>query len=320
MTVSVIMPFLNARSHLGEAIESVQWQTSDAWELLLVDDGSSDGSRAIAMAAAEHDARLIVLDSPAARSGAAAARNVGITASTGDAIAFLDADDVYEADFLRHRSRALADRPDVALGYGPTLWWHPGTPELDWTEGMRRVAGKVHEPPSLLTRAVLLNREHVPCTCSVLIRRSAIEEVGGFDERFYLYEDQTLWVKLLLRHKAYVDGFVGARYRRHATSITSGTTGTTGSGIYQFDEQADRRSPREHFLDWVAEYSCAGGAQHPAVARALRLARSRIAPTEPLATTEQLMARYLQGERFLRRRVARLRLAARRANRRVGAC
>jgi hypothetical protein len=307
--VSVILPFLDAEAHLAEAIDSVRRQSSSAWELLLVDDGSSDGSRAIATAAAEADERIRVVDSRAARSGAAAARNVAITASTGDAIAFLDADDVYEPDFLRERTRALVDHPSAELVYGPTRWWYPESPELDWIEGMRRVVGRVHQPPSLLTGAVLLNRSHVPCTCAVLIRRRALEAVGGFDERFYLYEDQTLWVKLFLQYDAYVDGYVGARYRRHSASITSQEP---GSGRYDADRHGNARTPREHFLDWVEEYTSATGAPVPAVASALRLARSRITPSQPLAPRELLIARYLQGERFLRRRTARLRLARRR--------
>ena len=108
---------------------------------------------------------------------------------------------------------AAADRhPTAAMIFGPTLWWYPDGDARDWVEPTYRRAGRVHRPPTLLRSLILLQQGHVPCTCSVLIRRTAVEAVGGFDVRFRLYEDQTLWVKLFSRYDVYITPVPLSRY------------------------------------------------------------------------------------------------------------
>jgi glycosyltransferase involved in cell wall biosynthesis len=247
--VSVITPFLNAEAFLHESIASVQHQTLGDWELLLIDDGSSDKSSAIATAAAAGDSRIRLLRRSSELSkGAAAARNIGVQNALGEYIAFLDADDIYEDEALNTYLTAIKGLPvAVAMVYGSTRWWSPDRPISDWTEHMKGQAGRTHSPPSLLIR-ILLQMADVPCTCGVLIRRRAIETVGGFDERFQLYEDQTLWVKLLLQFPAHVLNYCGARYRQHNAS-TSARAITEGRY-----HSAAPHDARAGFLEWVQRY------------------------------------------------------------------
>src|SRR5690348_12271975 len=93
--VSVITPVRDGRAFLGEAIASVQAQTVQDWEMLIVDDGSTDGSAEFAAAAARADPRIRLVAS-GARRGAAAARNAGIRRARGEFVALLDADDLFE--------------------------------------------------------------------------------------------------------------------------------------------------------------------------------------------------------------------------------
>ncbi len=90
--ISVIIPFYNAQNFLAEAINSVQSQTYIHWELLLINDGSTDRSTDIAKEFAERDSRIKLL-SLSRNAGAGVSRNLGTTKATGDYIAFLDADD-----------------------------------------------------------------------------------------------------------------------------------------------------------------------------------------------------------------------------------
>ncbi len=270
VTVSVIVPFRNAEAYLGEAIASVEGQTFADWELLLIDDGSTDNSRRIAEEAAALDSRLRLLDRPSGVPGnAAAARNLGIERARGEFVAFLDADDVYERSSLQSRLQGFEGRPDVAVVYGPTRWWHPGAEERDWTESVRREAGRVHQPPELLNRVLLLRRGRVPCTCGMLIRRRALEVTGGFEESFHLYEDQTLWAKLLLRFPVYVTDVVGARYRQHEESTSAHAE---RSGVYHYRRPHESRAD---FLTWVDRHARSSGLADPSVQRALRLASAR---------------------------------------------
>jgi glycosyltransferase involved in cell wall biosynthesis len=267
--ISVITPFLDAESFLQDAITSVQNQTFSEWELLLVDDGSADKSPSIASLAAAKDDRIKVLQRPRELAGgAAAARNVALRAAAGEFIAFLDADDVYESRMLEVYLNALRARQDVAMVYGPTRWWNQENSGHDLIESMDRQAGRTHQPPRLLAWIIVLQMGVVPCTCGVLIRRSAIDAVGGFEERFQLYEDQALWAKLLLRFPAYVLTYCGARYRQHpgSTSVRA-----TADGSY---DQLGPHPARAKFLEWLREYVLKSGVRSWTLNGAIYLARA----------------------------------------------
>jgi glycosyltransferase involved in cell wall biosynthesis len=267
--VSVITPFLNAEAHLAEAVASVGAQTFADWELLLVDDCSTDGSAALAAALGDAEARVRVLRLPGTiPHGPAAARNAGIAAARGDFLAFLDADDLLEPHMLATTLAAIERHRGAALVFGPTLWWHPDDPGRDWLEDTGRHGGRLHRPPDLLRSLVLLQRGHVPCICSVLVRRSAAEAVGGFEERLRLYEDQTLLARLLARFEAFVVPVCLARYRQHAGSASARAA---AGGEY------DRWAPhpaRAAFLAWLEEDLSASGTLDPALARTLRVVRT----------------------------------------------
>ncbi len=105
--ISVIMPVYNPGSRLQAAIDSIRGQTFRGWELLLIDDGSTDGSAAVCDAAAAQDRRIRAVHQPNA--GICAARNCGLAQAAGQYLAFCDDDDRYESDFLAN-AWALAER------------------------------------------------------------------------------------------------------------------------------------------------------------------------------------------------------------------
>lgn len=287
--VSIITPVLNAERFLPAAIDSVLAQTEADWELLLIDDGSTDASPQIAAAAATRDTRVRTVSRPAnARHGAAAARNAGLALAKGEFVAFLDADDLYVPQKLETELTLLAAHPEAAMVYGPTLWWRDGERPWRWVEPMHRQANRLHRPPALVSKVILSLDWHVPCTCAVLIRRSAIAEIGGFEEQFTLYEDQTLWTKLFLRYPVFIHDRCLSRYRQHEHSVSAEAI---RSGQYQ--RHAEHRS-RAAFLDWVAQYLDG----KTALRRALRLAQAPY--TQPgLQRSADLV--YLRAKQAMRR-------------------
>ena len=265
--VSVITPFVDHASLLGEAIESVRAQRFDDWELILVDDGATDESRAIAdRFAAADPARVRVLPPAAERRGVAAARNRGVAAATGALIAFLDADDVFTPDKLGVEVAELDAHPGAAMLYSRTHWWHDGIRGYDFTERLGVRANRVHPPPYLLNRVILLKKGDIPCTCGVLIRKHAIDAVGGFDERFHLYEDQTLWAKIFLTYPIYVSNACHARYRQHAAS-----TSARAEAAGEYDRYR-AHGAQDVFFAWLEAYVRDQGGD-PSVLAAIERAR-----------------------------------------------
>jgi len=267
--VSVVTPFVDHSRFLAAAVESVRAQTYSDWELILVDDGSRDGSRAIADRFASADPRRIrVLDPDPKRRGAAAARNRGIAAAAGEMLAFLDADDVYLPDKLRAEVADLDAHPEAAMMYTRTRWWHDSIPGRDFTERLGVRANRVYPPPSLLTRVVLLKKGDIPCTCGVLIRKTAIAAVGGFEESFFLYEDQTLWAKLFVAYPTYVSKACHALYRQHPASTSAKAE---ASGEY---DRYRAHAAEDAFFQWLESYVRDRGGD-PSVLAALERARAR---------------------------------------------
>lgn len=247
--VSVIMPFLNAERFLDEAINSVRAQSFPDWELLLVDDGSNDGGRMIAARHMQADPeRVRLLEPDPDRRGAAAARNRGIAAARGSLIAFLDADDLYLPDKLARDVAALEADPESAWAYHATRWFFEDGRQRGWTERLGVRLDRRYDPPELLLRIILEERGDIPCTCGVMIRREAIEAVGGFDERFALYEDQSLWAKLLLGFPVQVRFGCDALYRQHGASTSS-----SASERGDYDQYRPHRA-RRVFLEWLRDY------------------------------------------------------------------
>jgi len=246
--VSVITIFLDAERFLAETIESVIAQSFREWELLLVDDGSSDGSPAIAWRLANRsDGRIrYVCHADRANHGMSASRNLGLAQASGEFVAFLDADDVWVPDKLREQVDVLDAEPAAGLVYGRTQIWHSwsGTPEKpDFFYDLGVAPGRLYRPPRLF-QLLLENKAQTPTTCNALIRRTLFQRLGGFDESFRaMFEDQTFFAKALLRAPAYVDDRVWARYRQHEGSC-SARSGARG----------DDQHARLRFLRWLKDY------------------------------------------------------------------
>lgn len=224
--VSIVTPFLDAARFIEEAIESVLAQTYAGWELLLVDDGSSDGSTEVAMRyAAACPAKIRYLSHPMrANRGASASRNLGIGHARGEYLAFLDADDVYLPRKLEDQVQILDAEPGADVLYAATEYWYgwtglPGDRVRDWTwrpHGLE--IDRVITPPHVLV-AFLRDGGTVPCMGSVLVRREAVLAIGGWEDSFRrICTDQVFHAKLTLRFPVLFSGTCWDRYRQHPDS------------------------------------------------------------------------------------------------------
>ncbi|WP_460208282.1 glycosyltransferase [Scytonema sp. NUACC21] len=219
------MIFLNAEKFFEEAIESVLAQTYDNWELLLVDDGSTDNSTEIALRyAKQHPSKVRYLEHEGHQNrGMSASRNLGVSNARGQYIALLDADDIWLPQKLEKQVAILEAQPEAAMVYSSTYQWFswtgdPETAQLDFKRPLGVQPDTLLQPPKLLI-SYLEGKAFTPGTCSVLIRHEAIQDVGGFEEFFRgLYEDQIFFFKLCLKAPVFVESGCWDRYRQHPSS------------------------------------------------------------------------------------------------------
>lgn len=258
------MPVLNLERFIGEAIDSVTRQTFTDWELVIVDDGSIDASLSISGGRAEADPRIRLLTHPnGANRGAAASRNLGIRNACGSLIGFLDGDDVYRPDALANANRIFDAEPDVDVVYGATHWWSDAGDIPPYIEKAGVEPDRIYRPSELVRRVLLDKEGDIPCTCAVFIRKEAADAVGGFEERFRLYEDQSLWAKLFLSHPVYVASAVMAGYRQHDASTSS-----RAIAAGQYHPHRPHEAHRA-FLEWLDRLIVTRGDSDEALGRAV---------------------------------------------------
>ncbi|HXM42397.1 MAG TPA: glycosyltransferase family A protein [Bryobacteraceae bacterium] len=210
---SVVVPAYNAAAYLPYAIDSVLAQTYADWEIVIVDDGSIDHTRAMvdSYRLKLQDRLQYVYQS---NQGVSAARNSGIRAARGEFIALLDADDVWLPQRLERGVAALDADPAVGLV-------HAKVARID-TRGL--VTGQLKVEPKYLSgsiaRHIYTRRAHLICT-TVMFRKSCLAAAGWFDEAMQTTEDRDLWFRIALRYKIAYIGEVLAYYRISPTSTTA---------------------------------------------------------------------------------------------------
>ena len=272
--VSVVIIFRDEERFLREAADSVLGQTFGEWELMLVDDGSTDSSGEIARSLAErHPGRVRCLEHPGrANRGRSASRNLGIEKAGGRFVAFLDGDDVWLPRKLERQLALLRSRPDVGIIYGTTELWYSWTGDpldagRDLAPDLRVELDVPLDGRVFLSR--MLRREILsPCTCSMLVRREVAESVGGFEEAFRgMYDDQAFVAKVCLTTSLIASGESWDRYRRRPDSCYS-VAKATGQDL----------SARRDFLEWLEAYLRARRVEDRLVWESMRREKAALRP------------------------------------------
>jgi glycosyltransferase involved in cell wall biosynthesis len=251
--VSIIVPFFNTAKFLRESIESVLAQTYGHWELLLVDDGSTDGSRDIALRYVEgYPSQVYYLMHEGHRNrGIPVTRNLGIRHARGEYIALLDADDVWLPQKLKRQVTIMNSQPEAAMVCGPSQYWFSWTGSRedigrDFLNHLRVQTDTLLKPPTWLTLSIAKNAL-TPCPSNILVRREVVERIGGFEESFVgvyqTYEDQAFLAKLVLNAPVYVASEYLDRYRKHPESCVS-----------IVKKAGQTNSARLYYLRWLEDY------------------------------------------------------------------
>lgn len=270
--VSIVVPIFNGERFLQETIASVLAQTYPHWELLLVDDGSRDRSPDIACQYAEqYPSQIYYLEHRDHHNlGVCSTRNLGICYAKGDYVAFLDADDIWLPQKLEQQVEIMETHPNVGMVFSMSRYWSSWDwdPLLssfndDYIPKVGLCIDTLYPPQALTLRSYPLGKAQAPCPSNILLRRSVIDAVGGFEESFQrshqLYEDQAFLSKVYLTTSVYISSQCWDYYRLHKSSCMA-TSKKNYSEIRLF------------FLKWFESYLQSQGIQDQKIRQALQSA------------------------------------------------
>jgi GT2 family glycosyltransferase len=224
---SILTPAYNSSAYIGETISSVLAQTFPSFELLVVDDGSSDDTVAVVEGFARRDSRVVLLRQP--NNGAATARNRAIRTARGRYFALIDSDDLWMPEFLAAQHQLLENHQELAVISANAI--NLGG---EWDGQPWKAASDALTPVSLTQ---MLEVEDSLCIAAVL-RREVAETIGGFDPHLLNNEDYDFWLRAAAA--GYTCAFYSrplAYYRRRADSKSSNEQATL-RGILRVLEHA----------------------------------------------------------------------------------
>ena len=206
--VSVIMPVHNAEKYLNESIQSVISQTYQTWELLIVNDGSSDNSKSIIDGFVKSDNRIRYFETDSPSGSPALPRNIGIKNAQGCFIAFLDSDDVWLPNKLECQLHLFSEYEDMAIGFSDYE-------KID-ENGVRNE--RIVKSPAIATYRQLMYGNVIGCLTAIY----DVRKLGKVFFPLIPHEDYALWLSIL--KKGYVarnTGVVSALYRVRNHSVSS---------------------------------------------------------------------------------------------------
>mgnify|MGYP003851380213 CR=1 FL=1 len=185
LRVTVVIPTHNRAWCLAEAIDAVLAQTYRDYELIIVDDGSTDETASILTGYGDKIRRL-----HQANRGVSAARNHGVRKAHGELIAFLDSDDLWQPEKLARQVAFFDRHPEAMICQTEEIWIRRGV-RVNPKHRHRKPSGWIFEPSLALC---------LVSPSAVMMRRDLLEQMGGFDETLPACEDYDLWLRVSLRH------------------------------------------------------------------------------------------------------------------------
>lgn len=207
MKVSVIIPAYNSARYLPETLQSVLAQTYRHYEVIVVDDGSTDDTRAVVKAA---DGPVRYLPQP--NGGPSAARNAGIAAANGECICFLDADDLWTPDKLGVQVEFMEQHPHVGLVFADGEEFDESGVQCASLVSKSRFHAEITTGTVILDAFQKLLEENFIPTSTVMVRKSCFETTGVFDLALKGPEDRDMWSRIAARFPiAYLHRIMGRK-------------------------------------------------------------------------------------------------------------
>lgn len=191
--ISIVIPTYNRAGTLARSIQSVLAQSYSDWELVIVDDGSTDNTQEVVKPFVQRDERIHYIFCPENK-GQAVARNKGIQVSGGEYIAFQDSDDCWMPDKLQHQVSMMEEHPEYGLVYGQVVYDEGGALSVPYPP--------IDAGDRVFEACLMQNQIGTP---TMLVRKAVFDEIGLFDTSLFALEDYELALRIT---KHYPTGFI----------------------------------------------------------------------------------------------------------------
>lgn len=235
--VSIIIPTYKHRDFVLATLDSVFAQTFTDYEVIVVNDGSPDDTAEVLRPLAEAG-RIRYIEQ--ANAGQAAARNRGIAEAQGEFIALLDDDDLWPPEKLERQVEVLRSDANAILAYGSSTGFedggcsHPGP-----------------DAPSGLVESEFLERNWITSPGQTLIRKEALDRIGGFDPQLWGVDDWDLYIRLTPLGKFLYDSKPALYYRMHATNASKDVWRMYVQACRLVEKHRDKFRDHDHNLRWM---------------------------------------------------------------------
>ena len=240
--ISVVLPVYNGEITIQETIQSILKQTFKNLEIIVINDGSTDSTSEIVKSI--YDSRLQIFSYPNA--GVSISRNRGINKSLGQFISFIDADDLWTVDKLACQYKALQDNEKAAVAYS----W---TDYIDVNGKFLKAGRHITATGDVYSKFLLSN--FLESGSNPLIRREALNEVGGFDESLPGAEDWDMWLRLSARYEFVCVDRVQIFYRVHPLSLSTNLTRQEAESLKVIERAFSQ--PQAESLQHLRKYTLA---------------------------------------------------------------
>ena len=270
--ISTVIPFLNAGPWLGEAIESVLNQTYTNWEIILINDGSHGEDEDIGIRFAQKYPEKIFYfqHEGGINRGLAFSRNAGIRHATGELIAFLDADDYWLPSKLENQLEIFKKYPQVEMICEASYFWY------SWNDAAEKddltligTSEGIYYPPKLMGKLYPLGRAQPPCPSGIIIKKEALKDSGGFEEKFsgvyQLYEDQAFLSKVYAKEIIYISAQANNKYRKRPDSMSSAA-----------NDKLLYNKVRLFYIEWLEDYFLQTSALKPEIKKLIDKFKSQL--------------------------------------------
>jgi len=231
--VTVIIPCFNRESFIRETIDSVLNQTYEPVEIIVIDDGSTDGSRDVLES---YKDKIILLEHPGrVNRGQSAAINLGLDQSSGEYIAILDSDDLFDKDKIKRQVEILDNMPDIGVVYCNGFFIN------EKNDILYKILPDNHNESNKPERMLLECHFNIPSNS--LVRKSIYDKIGNYDETMRSAQDHDMGIRIMEVTKAFFINETLWYYRRHCDSQSSRHALRRWQTGFQILEKAMNRYP-----------------------------------------------------------------------------